>query len=234
MKKLVSSAVFLLTIYSIANAGITLTFDAGPDNNSGVADELAKQFSIQFESNGSDLIYATFNFAEGDYDASITEIVFEDSSNLFDTAEFISEQSSAGVSYFTTDNPSAPQWQSYYSENFAKDVTDFYAFDIKEDKSTLDSNSKGKKFKGLNSGQHFTIAFRPFNGISYDSLKSKIKIGFHAQSIKSINDDLKDKDPSDAFFNPCTPSPPIVPAPGAILLTSFGTALVARVRRQLS
>ena len=187
---------------------------------------------MDFETDDSGMIFAKFIFSEGNYDAKITEIIFDNSADFFDTGEFLADKSSDGVEFYSTDKPSAPQWNSFFEENFSKDVTDFYAFDIKEDKKSQYSTlSKGKKFKGLESGQYFSVGFKLNHGISEHYLKTKMKIGFHAQSISSKDhpDDINDF--SDSFFRTCAPPSPTVPTPSAILLGTLGTVIVSTLKR---
>ncbi len=233
MKKNIIIALFLISNTALY-AGFTFSFDAGSDNNSGVAQQLAGQFSIDFESDGSDMVYAKFNFADGDFDAKITEIIFDNSSDFFESAQFISGGSSDGVLFYSTDNPSAPQWNDYYDENFSKDVTDYYAFNTKDSKSADYSIlSKNNKFKGLSSGQFFTIGFKIKNEINELLLKSKLKIGFHAQSIIPSDDPKHEYDFSDSFFKTCNSPTPVVPAPGAMLLAALGTGTITVFKRKI-
>lgn len=207
----------LLAAASIAPAAVTYEF-TNVTNNSTASASTGGQFHLTVSDYGTNQALFTFNNM-GPAASSITDVYFDDGT-LLGIASIINTN---GVAFSQWANPS--NLPGGHTVGFSADFS-------------ADSDNPAPK-NGINPGESLGIVFDLKNGQDYDDTAAaiertvngswveglaKLQVGIHVQAF--------DNGQSEAFvLKPNQPSPPVVPAPAAIVLAGIGTMAIGMLRR---
>lgn len=193
---------FVVLFAGMASAEPTLSFSQVLPANTS---SIAPQLSVVvFDGGTGQISFRFYNTAI--VESSITDIYFDDAAVPGLSLTGVSIQGSAGVSFSSPANPDFPPGtQSWWLSAYS-----------------ADSDNPSVMENGINSAsEYLDITF--WMNTTYNNLVSMLrdqdlKIGLHVQSIEGAY--------SDAYVGY------VAPAPGAILLGSFGVGLVGWLRRR--
>jgi len=202
-------AIAVVVLCGSTQAGPTYSFTPITSNGAASVAIGQAQMAVELNDLGGDQVLFTFTNA-GPEPSSITDVYFDDGA-LFGLAAI---QESAGVAFSQFASPADPPGGSTLVPPF-----------VTTNGFSADSDPPAQS-NGVNPGEWVGIVFDLQSGQSFTDVVQNLddgtlRIAIHVQGFENGC--------SEAFVNDGTVT---VPAPGALLLSGIGTALIGYVRRR--